>query len=46
MSGLSVTTRDNLRRALTLAALFGVSAAVWAAGADLGQAVQIGRAHV
>ncbi|HWI09726.1 MAG TPA: cation acetate symporter, partial [Burkholderiaceae bacterium] len=31
---------DNTRRALTLAALFGVSAAVWAAGADLGQAVK------
>ena len=29
---------DNLRRALTLAALFGVSAVVYAAGADLGQA--------
>ncbi len=27
----------NLRRVLTLLALFGVSAAVWAAGADLGQ---------
>jgi cation/acetate symporter len=32
--------KDNTRRALTLAALFGVSAAVWAAGADLGQAVK------
>ncbi|UUZ77593.1 cation acetate symporter [Polaromonas sp. P1(28)-13] len=30
--------RDNTRRALTLAVLFGVSAAVYAAGADLGQA--------
>ncbi|KRB96838.1 cation/acetate symporter ActP [Hydrogenophaga sp. Root209] len=29
---------SNLRRVLTLLALFGVSAAVWAAGADLGQA--------
>jgi len=29
---------DNLRRALTLLALFGVSAVVYAAGADLGQA--------
>jgi cation/acetate symporter len=29
---------DNLRRVLTLAALFGVSAVVYAAGADLGQA--------
>jgi cation/acetate symporter len=29
---------DNARRALTLVALFGVSAAAWAAGADLGQA--------
>ena len=29
---------DNTRRALTLVALFGVSAAAWAAGADLGQA--------
>jgi cation/acetate symporter len=29
---------DNARRALTLAALLGVSAAAWAAGADLGQA--------
>jgi cation/acetate symporter len=28
---------DTSRRLLTLAALFGVSAAVWAAGADLGQ---------
>ncbi len=30
----------TLRRVLTLLALFGVSAAVWAAGADLGQAVK------
>ncbi|MDP3810642.1 MAG: cation acetate symporter [Hydrogenophaga sp.] len=30
----------NLRRVLTLLALFGVSAAVWAAGADLGQSVK------
>lgn len=29
---------DTTRRALTLLALFGVSAAAWAAGADLGQA--------
>ncbi|HEX7439111.1 MAG TPA: cation acetate symporter, partial [Caldimonas sp.] len=29
---------DTSRRLLTLAALFGVSAAVWSAGADLGQA--------
>ncbi len=29
---------DNLRRILTLLALFGVSAAAWSAGADLGQA--------
>ena len=29
---------DNMRRALTLVALFGVSAVVYAAGADLGQA--------
>jgi cation/acetate symporter len=38
MSRLSTPLRDNARRLLTLAALFGVSAAVWAAGADLGQA--------
>jgi cation/acetate symporter len=31
---------DNTRRALTLAALFGVSAAVYGAGADLGQAAK------
>ncbi len=31
---------SNLRRILTLLALFGVSAAVWAAGADLGQSVK------
>ncbi|MEQ1683406.1 MAG: cation acetate symporter [Burkholderiaceae bacterium] len=31
---------DNARRALTLLALFGVSAAVYAAGADLGQATK------
>jgi cation/acetate symporter len=30
----------SLRRVLTLLALFGVSAAVWAAGADLGQATK------
>ncbi len=30
----------HLRRALTLAALFGVSFAAWSAGADLGQAVK------
>ena len=29
---------ENMRRILTLLALFGVSATVWAAGADLGQA--------
>ena len=29
---------DNVRRILTLLALFGVSAAAWSAGADLGQA--------
>jgi len=29
---------DNMRRILTLLALFGVSAAAWSAGADLGQA--------
>jgi len=38
MSRSMTKLRDNTRRALTLAALFGVSAAVWAAGADLGQA--------
>ncbi len=32
------TISDNLRRVLTLCALFGVSAVVYAAGADLGQA--------
>ena len=31
---------NNTRRALTLLALFGVSAVAWAAGADLGQAVK------
>ena len=31
---------NTTRRVLTLLALFGVSAAVWAAGADLGQAVK------
>ncbi|MGH6638064.1 MAG: cation acetate symporter [Polaromonas sp.] len=40
MSRLIDTSRNNTRRALTLAALFGVSAAVYAAGADLGQAQQ------
>ncbi len=40
MSRLTDTPRNNTRRALTLAALFGVSAAVYAAGADLGQAQQ------
>ncbi|MGH8830753.1 MAG: cation acetate symporter [Polaromonas sp.] len=40
MSCLIDTPRNNTRRALTLAALFGVSAAVYAAGADLGQAQQ------
>ena len=38
MSGFSLST--GARRALTLATLFGVSAAAWSAGADLGQAVQ------
>jgi cation/acetate symporter len=33
-------TSDTIRRALTLAALFGVSATVYGAGADLGQAVK------
>ncbi len=32
------TFNNNTRRALTLLALFGVSAVAWAAGADLGQA--------
>ncbi|HEY3049041.1 MAG TPA: cation acetate symporter [Polaromonas sp.] len=40
MSRPICTLRDNTRRVLTLAALFGVSAAVYAAGADLGQAQQ------
>lgn len=31
---------NTIRRVLTLLALFGVSAAVWAAGADLGQSVK------
>jgi cation/acetate symporter len=34
------TLHNNTRRALTLLALFGVSAVAWAAGADLGQAVK------
>jgi cation/acetate symporter len=34
------TLHNNTRRALTLLALFGVSALAWAAGADLGQAVK------
>ena len=38
MSRLMPTLSEPARRALTLAALFGVSAAVYAAGADLGQA--------
>ena len=38
MSRLTTPLRDNARRLLTLAALFGVSAVVYAAGADLGQA--------
>ena len=33
-----MTFNDTTRRALTLLVLFGVSAAAWAAGADLGQA--------
>jgi cation/acetate symporter len=38
MSGRTGVIRDSLRQLLTLAVLFGVSAAVLAAGADLGQA--------
>ena len=38
MNRATTSLRENARRGLTLAALFGVSAAVWAAGADLGQA--------
>ncbi|MBC7481481.1 MAG: cation acetate symporter [Rhizobacter sp.] len=38
MSHLTTPLRDNARRLLTLGALFGVSAVVYAAGADLGQA--------
>ena len=34
------TLHKNTRRALTLLALFGVSAVAWGAGADLGQAVK------
>jgi cation/acetate symporter len=34
------TLHNNTRRALTLLALFGVSAVAWAAGADLGQAMK------
>jgi cation/acetate symporter len=40
MSRLAATLGDNARRLLTLGALFGVSAAVYAAGADLGQAAK------
>lgn len=35
-----IRMHNTTRRVLTLLALFGVSAAVWAAGADLGQAVK------
>ena len=38
MSRPSIQVSESSRRLLTLAALFGVSAAVYAAGADLGQA--------
>jgi cation/acetate symporter len=38
MSGFSLST--PVRRALTLATLFGVSLAAWSAGADLGQATK------
>ena len=37
---LQSPARENLRRVLTLVALFGVSAVVYAAGADLGQATK------
>ena len=40
MTRLSLPSRDNLRRAATLAALFGVAATAYGAGADLGQAVK------
>jgi cation/acetate symporter len=40
MSRITFKPGDNARRALTLLALFGVSAAVLAAGADLGQAAK------
>jgi cation/acetate symporter len=40
MSRIAATLGDNARRLLTLGALFGVSAAVYAAGADLGQAAK------
>jgi cation/acetate symporter len=40
MSRLTSRVRDNARRLLTLGALFGVSAVVYAAGADLGQAAK------
>ena len=40
MSRLDFKMNDNTRRLLTLVTLFGVSAAVYAAGADLGQAVK------
>ena len=40
MSRALLKISDNSRRLLTLFALFGVSAAVYAAGADLGQAVK------
>ena len=38
MNRLTTPLRENARRLLTLGALFGVSAVVYAAGADLGQA--------
>ena len=40
MSRITFKPGDNARRVLTLLALFGVSAAVYAAGADLGQAAK------
>jgi len=40
MSRTAFKLGDNARRVLTLLALFGVSAAVYAAGADLGQATK------
>jgi cation/acetate symporter len=40
MSRATTSMGTGTRRALTLATLFGVSFAAWAAGADLGQAVK------